>query len=174
MDGYHLTRAQLSALPDPATAHARRGAEFTFDSAAFAALVRALRSSSLASTKQVIAAPSFDHAVKDPKPDDIPILPSHRIVVFEGNYVALDKVPWSEAAQLMDEVWFVEVDFEVARKRLAKRHVLAGIVASEEEGDRRAVENDLPNGEEIVKNRGNVDLVVVSLDSGGWQLREGE
>lgn len=189
MDGYHLTRAQLSAMPDPKTAHARRGAEFTFDGASFHALVHRLRdseplpvpvpsftlpdtASALLKPEQyppgTVFAPSFDHAIKDPKENDIPILPSHRIVVFEGNYVALDKEPWRDASALMDEVWFVEVAVEVARARLAKRHVLAGIVSSEEEGDRRAVENDLPNGEEIVKNRGNVDLVVVSLEDGGW------
>ncbi|KAJ4423574.1 hypothetical protein N0V82_001740 [Gnomoniopsis sp. IMI 355080] len=185
MDGYHLTRAQLSAMPDPATAHARRGAEFTFDGASFLTLVQALReplpvpSPSPASKKQppgdddpypphTILAPSFDHAVKDPKEGDIPILPTQRIVVFEGNYIALDKEPWRSASRLMDEVWFVEVDFAVARKRLAKRHVKAGLVQTEEEGDRRAVENDLPNGEEIVAARVTVDEVVQSREDGAW------
>lgn len=179
-------------MPDPTTAHARRGAEFTFDGASFHKLVQALReplpgrspAAAAAANKNAppaspsedvpsfplgtIFAPSFDHAVKDPKENDIPVLPSHRIVVFEGNYVALDKEPWRSAAGLMDEIWFVEVDFAVARKRLAKRHVQAGIVSSEEEGDRRAVENDLPNGEEIVGARGRVDEVVVSREDGGW------
>eukprot|EP00906_Rhabdomonas_costata_P028484 RCo040338 len=31
MDGYHLYRAQLSALPNSEEAHQRRGAEWTFD-----------------------------------------------------------------------------------------------------------------------------------------------
>lgn len=180
MDGYHLTRAQLSVMPDPATAHARRGAEFTFDGASFHALVRALREplpvpcpplapeDGARFPPGTVLAPSFDHAVKDPKADDIPILPSHRIVVFEGNYVALDKEPWRSAAALMDEIWFVEVDFDVARRRLAERHVRAGIVDSVEAGDRRAVENDLPNGEEIVKARVRVDEVVTSREDGRW------
>lgn len=68
----------------------------------------------------------------------------------------------------MDEVWFVEVDFAVARKRLAKRHVKAGLVETEEEGDRRAIENDLPNGEEIVAARVAVDAVVKSREDGAW------
>lgn len=183
MDGYHLTRAQLSAMPDPATAHARRGAEFTFDGASFLKLVQALKdplpvpppSTSTAAgddatayPPHTILAPSFDHAVKDPKEDDIPILPTQRIVVFEGNYIALDKEPWRSASKLMDEVWFVEVDFAVARKRLAKRHVKAGLVETEEEGDRRATENDLPNGEEIVTARVAVDEVVKSREDGAW------
>ena len=31
MDGFHLTKAQLEVMPDPAYAFARRGAPFTFD-----------------------------------------------------------------------------------------------------------------------------------------------
>lgn len=182
MDGYHLTRAQLSAMPDPAAAHARRGAEFTFDGPSFLRLVQALRAPLPAAAPApsgppggagvyppgTVLAPSFDHALKDPKADDIPILPSHRIVVFEGNYVALDKEPWASAARLMDEVWFVDVDFAVARRRLTVRHVQAGIAKDEAEADRRAVENDLPNGEEIVARKLPVDEVIVSRDDGAW------
>ncbi|KAI3400135.1 hypothetical protein diail_4366 [Diaporthe ilicicola] len=172
MDGYHLTRAQLSAMPDPATAHARRGAEFTFDGASFHRLIQALREPlpvpAPSPPAGTIFAPSFDHAVKDPKEDDIPILASHRIVVFEGNYVALDKEPWASAARLMDEVWFVDVDFAVARRRLVARHVKAGIVADEAEADRRAVENDLPNGEEIIAKRLPVDEIIVSREDTAW------
>jgi pantothenate kinase len=84
MDGYHLTRAQLSAMPDPVTAHARRGAEFTFDGAGFLQLVEALREP-LTSLSKTIYAPSFDHAVKDPKAGDTPVGVEQRVVVFEGN-----------------------------------------------------------------------------------------
>ncbi|KAI0182371.1 P-loop containing nucleoside triphosphate hydrolase protein [Xylaria flabelliformis] len=168
MDGYHLTRAQLSALPNPDNAHARRGAEFTFDGASFLALVKALREPLTASSSTIFA-PSFDHAVKDPKENDIAIQPGHRIVVFEGNYVVLDKQPWSEAAELMDERWFVDVDFDVARRRLVVRHVKAGIAKGEEEARKRADENDLVNGRQIVENRTHVHEVVVSRDDEKWK-----
>lgn len=164
MDGYHLTRAALSAMADPANAHARRGAAFTFDAPAFLALLQALRSR----TASPILAPSFDHAVKDPKEDDIAVLPTHRVVVIEGNYVALDSEVWRDAAALFDELWFVDVDFEVARKRLRERHVRAGIAKTLEEGDKRAMENDLVNGREIVDHRLKVDEVVYSRDDGSW------
>ncbi|KAM7223317.1 P-loop containing nucleoside triphosphate hydrolase protein [Rhypophila decipiens] len=167
MDGYHLTRAQLSAMPDPENAHARRGAEFTFDGDGFLSLVKELRQRVTPSTETVFA-PSFDHAVKDPKENDIPILPSHRIVLFEGNYVLLNKLPWSTAASLMDLRWFVEVDVEVARKRLVTRHLAAGIAATIEEADKRAVTNDLVNGEQILKCRVPVNQVVVSVEEEGW------
>ncbi|GAW25260.1 putative kinase-related protein [Rosellinia necatrix] len=166
MDGYHLTRAQLSAMPDPAAALARRGAEFTFDGAAFLALVRALRRPVGGET---VLAPSFDHAVGDPRPGDIAVRPGHRAVVLEGNYVALDAGPWREAAALFDERWFVDVDFAVARRRLVARHVAAGLARDAREAARRADENDLVNGRLIVENRVPVHEVIVSCDDDAWR-----
>ncbi|KAM5352629.1 hypothetical protein ACJ41O_005351 [Fusarium nematophilum] len=165
MDGFHLTRAALSAMPDPSTAHFRRGAAFTFDAPKFLSLVKAL---SATPTEAPILAPSFDHALKDPRDDDIAILPEHRVVVLEGNYLALDRDVWRDAAALLDELWFVEVEFEVARRRLRERHVRAGIVRDLEEGDRRAMENDLVNGEEIIKYRLKVDEVIQSREDESW------
>ncbi|KAK0720715.1 P-loop containing nucleoside triphosphate hydrolase protein [Lasiosphaeris hirsuta] len=168
MDGYHLTRAQLSAMPDPALAHARRGAEFTFDGAGFLSLVEALAAPITAGSGTVFA-PSFDHAAKDPKENDIAVEATHRIVVFEGNYVLLSRPPWSTAAAHMSLRYFISVPRPVARARLARRHLAAGLVSTLEDGDRRAVDNDLPNGDEIVHLLlPDVDEVVESLEDGGW------
>jgi len=167
MDGYHLSRAQLDAMPDPVNAHARRGAAFTFDDEAFLKLVKKLREPLLPETTTIYA-PSFDHAVKDPIEADIPIAPSIRICLFEGNYCALNKPEWSTAADLMDELWFVEVDFKVARERLADRHVKAGIARDKEEGYKRADENDLVNGKEIVDDRLDIDEMVISKEDESW------
>ena len=167
MDGYHLSRAQLSAMPDPATAHARRGAAFTFDGESFLRLVTKLREP-LAPETQTLYAPSFDHQVKDPVADGIAIAPSVRVVLFEGNYLSLGKTPWKEAAGLMDELWFVDVDFSVARRRLVHRHIKAGIARNEDEARRRADENDLISGQEIVNLRLDVDELVISREDGEW------
>ncbi|KAL1953253.1 hypothetical protein VTO42DRAFT_3341 [Malbranchea cinnamomea] len=168
MDGYHLTRAQLAAMPNPEYAFARRGAAFTFDPIKFLKLVRALREP-LNDDSVTLYAPSFDHAVKDPVEDDVPIPATTRIILFEGNYLSLNKKPWDEIAGLMDELWFVEVDFETARKRLVKRHVQAGIAKDEEEANRRALENDLVNGKEIVEFRLDVDEVIISREDDDWK-----
>jgi pantothenate kinase len=167
MDGYHLSRAQLDAMPDPDSAHARRGAAFTFDGESFYKLVKKLREPICPET-QTLYAPSFDHAIKDPVDNDIAIAASVRIVMFEGNYCSLDKEPWKDAAELMDERWFVDVDFGVARKRLIHRHVKAGIAANEEEAGKRADENDLVNGREIVDHRLDVHEVVKSHEDANW------
>jgi pantothenate kinase len=168
MDGYHYTRAQLSAMPDPENAHARRGAVFTFDSTALLSLVTLLRAPLTPSTPTYYA-PSFDHAIKDPVENDIPIPPTSRILVFEGNYLSLAKGEWKEITEMMDELWFVEVEDEVAGQRLVPRHVKAGIARDEEEARKRVWENDLVNGREIVDGRVEVTEVVVSKEDEGWK-----
>jgi pantothenate kinase len=167
MDGYHLPRAALSAFPDPVTAHFRRGAEFTFDGAAFLALVKRLRAPITPDTRAILA-PSFDHAVKDPVADDIAISPTHRIIVIEGNYVCLSRRPWLDAGRLMDELWFVNVRREVARARLVRRHIAAGICKDAEEAGQRADDNDLLNGDEILRERVDLSEEIESREDDFW------
>ncbi|KAJ9642573.1 hypothetical protein H2199_004954 [Coniosporium tulheliwenetii] len=162
LDGYHLSRAQLDAMPDP------KGAAFTFDGKGFLELVKELRKPLAPETKTVWA-PSFDHKVKDPVEGDIGVSPGMRIIVFEGNYLSLNKPPWSDAAAMMDELWFVEVDFDTARERLVKRHVKAGIATDEEAAHKRVTENDMVNGKEIVDDRiPEVHEVIVSKEDEAW------
>lgn len=170
MDGYHFSRAHLSAMPNPSHAHARRGAAFTFDASSMLFLIQQLRLPLTTSTTTIYA-PSFDHALKDPVKNDIAIPASSRVIVLEGNYLALNQGEWKEIAALMDELWFVEVDFEVAGRRLVPRHLKAGIAGSEEEAWRRVRENDLVNGREIVEGKVRVDEVVVSREDEGWKTR---
>lgn len=129
-------------------------------------------------------APTFDHAVKDPVAGGIEIGRGVKVVVFEGNYVALDDLPgepmegedapgregsaWARARGLMDEVWFVDVKEDVARERLTRRHVAAGIETNEDAARRRAEENDLVNGREIVRRRGKVHELVKSQEDQSW------
>ena len=155
-------------MSDPATAHNRRGAAFTFDDASFLELVKELRKPLLPESKTVFA-PSFDHAVKDPVADDIPINPAARIIIFEGNYLSLNRGLWKEAAGVMDQLWFLEVDFTTARERLVKRHVKAGIAKDVAEAGKRADGNDLVNGKDIVENRLPIHETIQSLDDDKWK-----
>ncbi|KAG9228414.1 phosphoribulokinase/uridine kinase [Amylocarpus encephaloides] len=174
MDGYHFSRKELDAMPDPKLAHDRRGAAFTFDGEAFLKLVQQIRLPLINSDPSsppvpVLYAPSFDHALKDPIYNDIPIPPTARIILFEGNYLSLNKSPWSDIAQLMDELWFVNVSFETAGARLVPRHVKAGIAANEELAWKRVHENDLVNGQEIMDSRLDVDDVLESREDESWK-----
>lgn len=83
----------------------------------------------------------------------------------------LSTPPWRHASHLASLKIFITVSNPrvTARARLAARHLAAGICATPEEADRRAVENDLPNGEEITRLCiEDVDVWVESRDDEGW------
>ncbi|KAH6667956.1 P-loop containing nucleoside triphosphate hydrolase protein [Halenospora varia] len=151
MDGFHLPRSTLDALPNKAEAYARRGASWTFDEAGVLKLVHLL-SNSRFEPSDIILAPSFDHALKDPVEAGIRITPEVKFVLLEGNYLLLDEEPWNQIKGLVDETWFVDVDPDLARNRIAKRHIKAGIETTWEAAVSRAEGNDLLNGVEI-RNR---------------------
>lgn len=50
-------------------------------------------------------APSFDHVVQDPVPDDISVSSKTSIVIVEGNYTLLNKDPWDKLADVFDDRW---------------------------------------------------------------------
>jgi hypothetical protein len=105
--------------------------------------VRALRAPLSAAPE--ILAPSFDHALKDPAPGAVRVMPRHRVVVVEGLYAFLGAAPWGEAGALLDERWWVAVGVEEARERLVKRHVASGVARDMDEAHWRARENDMPS-----------------------------
>lgn len=149
MDGFHYSRAHLASMPDPATAIHRRGAAFTFDADAFHQLIRQLVKVPI----EPLKAPSFDHATKDPVNDAIDIPASARIVLVEGNYCTLNRRPWSDAASLMTELWYIDIPAEIAYRRVADRHVNSGIVADAKEAWERATGTDELNARDIRENR---------------------
>lgn len=163
MDGFHYTRAHLDAMPNRAEAYARRGAHWTFNAEGVLGLVNQLHASRL-DRSQVILAPSFDHELKDPVVDGIQITPQVEIVILEGNWLLLDKDPWSRISGLVDDTWFVDVDREAARQRVAARHIKAGIETTMEAALARVDGNDLINGDEIRKCLVKPNVVVQSID----------
>ncbi|RPD58481.1 P-loop containing nucleoside triphosphate hydrolase protein [Lentinus tigrinus ALCF2SS1-6] len=171
LDGWHLTRAQLDAMPDPKLAHDRRGAHWTFDGEGYVAFIRALRqpihpsqSTETLSGTQTIYAPSFSHEKKDPIFDSIPIYPHHRLVIIEGLYTFLGIPPWSAASELLDERWWVDIAEEEAERRLVVRHVKTGVAKDMEEAIWRSRENDAPNGRFVRENMMQPTRIIRSVD----------
>lgn len=116
MDGYHLRQAELvrRGLADV------KGAPQTFDADEFVTLLRRLRDPSRA-----VSVPLFDRSVEEPRPDAVDVLPGHRLVVIEGNYLLLDG-PWAPVRELLDEVWHLLLPDEVRVPGLVRRHVAHG------------------------------------------------
>lgn len=152
MDGYHYTKATLSAFADPDEAFRRRGAPFTFDVESFVEMVRLLSCSPVASHEDPskdIWMPSFDHAKQDPVPLDIWVPATARVVLLEGNYVLLNQHPWSQIGEMADERWFIDASRDVAKQRITQRHLAAKIEHTLQAAEGRAEANDLPNGDFI-------------------------
>lgn len=163
LDGFHLHRSELDE-----EGKRRRGAPFTFDAAGVVALCEKLKTSTYRNLPD-ITCPSFDHAVKDPVPDGI-VIPRHaNIIILEGLYLLLQDEPWRRIAKFVDETWFLDTDEEIARPRLAARHLAAGICRSIEDGFARADDNDLPNGKYLTSH-GMSPTVVINGQS--WTVRE--
>lgn len=154
MDGYHLLQSELKEMDDPEYAFKRRGAPFTFDAAGVVKLVKVLRNSCDVPKlkRSIIRAPSFDHKLKDPVLDGITVHSDINIIILEGNYLLLNIEPWSEIEKYADERWFVDVAIETARKRLATRHVEAGIEKNLADAFTRVDSNDTLNGIFILEN----------------------
>ncbi|KAI1421331.1 P-loop containing nucleoside triphosphate hydrolase protein [Xylaria sp. FL1777] len=164
MDGFHYTRAYLDTLPNHIEAHACRGAAWTFNAGGLVDLVKILSNSRKAAEPVTILAPSFDHKLKDPIPDAIRIEPETEIVIIEGNWLLLDRDPWKQIREYVDDTWFVDVDPELALYRIAKRHLAVGIEDTWEAAMARAESNDLPNGNEVRTHLLEPNVRVKSID----------
>ncbi|CAG9990036.1 unnamed protein product [Clonostachys byssicola] len=161
-DGFHLPLSVLRSLPNAKEALERRGAHWTFDAVATVDLVRCLRNNT---GRTQVLAPTFDHAVKDPVLDSLVVDIDTEVCIIEGNYVLVDEAPWSEISSLVDDRWLVTVDKEVARQRVASRHLKAGIESTLHDTLLRVDNNDSLNGEYIMEHSlGKQDLLVESIE----------
>lgn len=152
MDGFHYPKARLQQFEDPQAAFARRGAPWTFDAQAFVDCVRSIRELGDAEV------PSFDHGVGDPVQGDIRVLPSHRVVLVEGNYLLLDEPPWSQLLPLFDETWYVECDVDEAMSRVFARQTGHGVAPEVSRG--RISGNDRPNAELVARTSARAERLV--------------
>ena len=152
MDGFHLQDEELARLGR----QDRKGAPDTFDVDGYVALLHRLRDD----TDRTIYAPAFDRDREVSLAGAVPVLPEHRLVVTEGNYLLLDAPGWRDIGGLLTECWFLEVDDEVRRERLVARHVRHGrsVHAATEWVQR----SDEANARLVAATRDRADLVVAA------------
>jgi len=150
MDGFHLQDEELDRL---GLLH-RKGAPETFDADGYASLLHRIRET----TGRTVYAPSFDRDRELSLAGAIPVLPEHRFVVTEGNYLLLDEPGWRDVRAQLDECWFLRGDDARRRERLIERHRQHG-------RDRDAavawvMRTDEPNAVLVDATRHRADLVV--------------
>ncbi|KUI13109.1 nucleoside triphosphate hydrolase [Mycobacterium sp. GA-1285] len=150
MDGFHLADVELRRLGRLD----RKGAIDTFDAYGYLAVVQRIK----AQRDETVYAPAFHRDLEQPIAGSIPVLPGHRLIVTEGNYLLDDDLPWPTIRTLLDEVWFVDAPPDVRRRRLIARHVEFGKSPEQAEAWVRAVDD--ANAERIETARGRADFVV--------------
>ncbi|SFN35586.1 nucleoside/nucleotide kinase family protein [Mycetocola miduiensis] len=155
MDGYHLANATLDRLG----IHDRKGAIDTFDGWGFVSLLRRV----LVETDHEVYAPSFDRRVDEGIAAEIAVAASARIVVVEGNYLLIDREPWSQIAPLMAESWFCETSESERLRRLVDRHERHGRSAEAAEAWARTV--DGTNALMIEPSRERATLIISGVDT---------
>ena len=139
MDGFHLAQLELERLGRAQ----RKGAPDTFDAAGYAALLRRLRTQT---SDEVVYAPDFRREIEEPVAGALPVFAHTPLVITEGNYLLLQDDGWAPVADLLDEVWYLQVDPALRLERLAGRHeqfgrsreqALAWIATTDEPNARR-------------------------------------
>ncbi|WP_427924585.1 nucleoside/nucleotide kinase family protein [Streptomyces sp. cg40] len=150
MDGFHLADVELDRLGR----RDRKGAPDTFDAAGYAALLRRVREE----TDEIVYAPGFERVLEQPIAGAIPVLPTARLVVTEGNYLLLDAGSWARVGPCLDEVWFCEADEDERVRRLVARHEEFG--KDHETAVAWVLGTDQRNADLVATTRGRADLVI--------------
>lgn len=156
MDGFHLADVILSELG----ILNRKGAPDTFDGYGYLSLLRRLREEA----DTLIYAPAFERDIEQPIAGSIAVKPEIKLIVTEGNYLLFDDGPWRRVRDLLDEVWYVDVDPGERRRRLVQRHVTFGKSRADAEAWVRQV--DEANAAAVVESKPR-GAVVVTPSRGG-------
>lgn len=157
MDGFHLTKQQLSLLPNPEEAVARRGAPFTFDPQTF---ICKMQSICTAMNEKDVFWPGFQHSIGDPVPDEVIIPKTCRVILVEGIYTLFREGIWLGLENYFDESWFFDTDMETSMKRVSLRHQKAWNM-SPEQAKNRAENNDKLNCAYISPCRKTADFIIL-------------
>ena len=150
MDGYHLSNAVLHELGRAD----RKGAPDTFDVAGFASLLQRIRNE-----KSVdIYYPVFDRSIEESIAAQGVVTKETKVVIVEGNYLLHDSGGWEEIAELLDELWFIDVDDEKRLERLIARHIAYGKSPADAESWSRG--SDEVNARTIATGRSRAHAVI--------------
>ncbi|MEM9106768.1 MAG: nucleoside triphosphate hydrolase [Pseudomonadota bacterium] len=149
MDGYHFDDHVLCARGW----RRQKGAPHTFDVHGFAQMLSRLHRNE----EDEIAIPVFDREIEISRNSARLIARPVRHLIVEGNYLLLDRPPWTEMANLFDTTVSLEVPMEILRDRLSKRW--KGLPAEEQRA--KLEDNDLPNARLVQSGSRRAEFVMM-------------
>ncbi|SOC41315.1 ArgK protein [Rhizobium subbaraonis] len=149
MDGFHMDD---SVLIDRGLL-ARKGAPETFDVRAFLDIIRAVRPAD-----QEVLVPVFDRSRELAIASARVVLPEHRFIIVEGNYLLLDQGKWAELEGMFDYSVMLAPPVPVLEKRLLERWLGYGL--AEDVARAKAHGNDLPNGRLVLECRRHANVTI--------------
>jgi pantothenate kinase len=149
MDGYHFDDAILEARGD----RARKGAPFTFDVDGYCHTLMRLRNAG-----GDVAVPVFDRSLELSRGSARLIMPRHKFIISEGNYLLLNEAPWNSLAPMFDlTVSIVEPEAELARRlhaRWVHYRLSPEAIKAKMEG------NEMPNVRLVLDHSRQADVVL--------------
>ncbi len=157
LDGFHLARRSLNRLG----LSAQRGAIETFDVGGFRALLERL----IDRSEPLVYIPDYERELHEPVAASLTVHRSVEIIIVEGNYLLSTQPDWQFTRELLDEIWYLDVDAETRRTRLIARHIRFG--KSEEEAVAKSIGSDARNAHEIDRGRERSDLIIVNKHPDG-------
>ena len=155
MDGFHLANAELVRLGRAD----RKGAPDTFDVAGFVSLLERIQRQGPGD--DTVYAPLFERAREAALAGAVPVEPTARLVVVEGNYLLHDDGAWARVLPLLDACWYVDVDDAVRVERLIARHVAHG--RTPEAAREWVLRSDEANARLVARGRDRATLLVPAM-----------
>ena len=140
MDGFHFENQQLKDLN---LLH-RKGSPKTFDAYGFLELIKNIKK------KENLSFPIFDRDADETIKDAETLCLKHKIIIIEGNYLLLNKHPWSDLKEYFDLSICLEVSDIELEKRLTDRWIENGLDPIS--ASARAINNDMANVSYVKKH----------------------
>jgi len=162
MDGFHLDNVVL----EQEGLLARKGSPATFDANGLLRLLERIkhmhtdagRDAEVTAAKSFIAFPVFDRQLDLSRAAADRVLPEHRCIIVEGNYLLLEQPPWVSLRELFDMTVMLDVPEETLSERLTERWLSHG--ESLQQARSRAENNDLPNARTVISYSSEADFLI--------------
>ena len=162
MDGWHFPNTYLvshNTLMDGKQTPLRqlKGIPESFDHASLSTFLEKIR------RETTLSYPVYSREIHEPVSDAGRIEAHHHYILVEGNYLLLDRPPWSRIAELFDYTIFLRAPRPALLKGLRERHLRGG--KSEQETARHLLMVDERNIDLVLADSLSPDLLVEKADN---------